>query len=446
MLATVLLLPASLSAQSSPVALTTRSNTAPPKIPIPSHVVSVSKQITVFAEDQGLAAALAAFADKIKARLLNKLLLRDQWRYPVVIAAHAQSRSAAAGEAVIRSSVYQVERSLKYQIDCVVPPPLNQEEFVRQMVQVLCSEIVNRAQASTQLAITPLWFSEGLTQNLLGDVRSIELDLVARARPAEQGSDLRRLQSIEQLPPPGIERELFTAKCKLLVRALAALHDGPRRAQRFLTGLQPEVPWREAFRAAYGDVLTDLDTAEAWWTEQLKWRAGPSPVNRLSAEETDGRLMKILKVEAIYRDPSSNREVVKQVPLAGLKSYMDKPGTIAMVQDRIQQIESLQRIAHQSYLPVLESYIEAFNHVLLNRFRLLNSTLRQAESLLQQTRQRNAEISASLDQLESQQVSRELLFLYRDYFQTFEEIKAIEKSRDSAIKAYLDRFQQEGAN
>lgn len=416
-----------------------------PTFKLPSHVVSVSRQFTVFAEDQGLAAGLAGFADKIKTRLLGKLLLRDDWRHPIVISVRAHTNTPARKASMIGSSVYQTGRSLKYQIECVIPPPVNQEQFVREVVQVLCAEIANRdlrlTEAETRIATVPLWFSEGLTQNLLGDVRAVELEIVRRALEQEGSAPLDAIFQVETLPRAGIEQELWKAKCKLLLRALGTLPNGPRRAQQFLVSLRPDKDWRDVFHEVYADVLPDVIAAENWWAEQLQVRAGPSPLNRLSAKETEARLMESITMEAVHVDPETKREVTRKVPLLEMRNYIDKPGTKEMLEGRIVQLENLQLSAHQAYLVPIGKYIEALNHVRLERFRLLPATLKEAESALQDARKLSSEISESLDRFEAEQMNRELLFLYRDYFQTFEEVQSIEQARESAIKEYLDKFQ-----
>jgi len=345
----------------------------------------------------------------------------------------------------ISSGVYETDRGLKYQIDCSIPPPLNQLEYLNELVRVLCTEIANRdtkvSKNGALIAVPPLWFTEGLTQNLLGEVRSVEIDLVRRALLADRGTSLHGILEVEQIPPPGIERELFKAKCKLLIRSLWNLPNGPLRGFTFLTSLQPGAGSQKAFFSTYSDVLPDIVTAENWWAEQLEARSSPSPVNRLSARETDERLVQILTMEAIHKDPKTGRETVRKVDLPELRKYIRDEGTKEMLKDRIVHLENLQLIAHQSYLPVVARYIEALNHIYLERFRKLEPSLRQAEALLTETRKLNSDIAASLDQLEAAQMNKDLLFLYRDYFQTFEEVKSIEQTRDTAIKDYLDRFQ-----
>jgi len=442
----LLLAPSATVGQTGSKSAQQQTNAPSPRIKLPAHVVSVSKQITVFAEDQGLAAGLATFADKVKARMLSKLQWKDTWRHPVVIV--VRTHTNVVPRASVHSDVFRTERGLKYQLTCNLPPPLKQEEFLRELVGLFCLEIANREHAaakSEKLAMPPLWFLEGLTQNLLGDVRSIELELVERAMQNDAGMKLEAILSVEQPPPDGIEREAFKAKCKFLFRALATLSGGPHRMQRFLASLRPEVSWRESFRASYGDILRDATAAETWWSNQLKVRAGPSPQNRLTAAETDEALTRILTIEAIHRDPSSKREVVKKIALLDLRRYMDKPGTVEMVEDRIRQLQRLQLTGHQSYLPVLAAYLEVFNHLRLGRFRMLRDALKDAERLWKQIRQQNSQITASLDRHEAAQLNRDLIFLYRDYFQTFEELKTIEQSRENAIKDYLDKFLANGS-
>ncbi|MSR65383.1 MAG: hypothetical protein EXS18_06340 [Verrucomicrobiae bacterium] len=419
------------------------SNIPPSKISSPTHVVSVSKQFTVFADDQGLAAGLASFADKVKGRLLNKLSMRDEWRAPVVVVVHTQTNQVARTGASIESSVYQFERRLKYQIFSTVPPPIDPEQFVRELVRVLCAEIANRdtPPSSVQLAEAPLWFTEGLTQNMLGDLRDIEVDLVERAMKAPQGAGLKTFVNAEQSPPKGIERELFKTKCKLFVRCLLALPDGMRRSQRFLRSLKPGVSWSDAFDASYRDAMSNSISPDDWWTSQLKQRSAPSARNRYTAQETDAKLTALFTMEAIHRDPKSGREVVRKVSWMELRNYLDEPGTQEMIEDRMGQLGNLQQVGHQSYAPVIGLYIEAFNHVRLDRFRRLGPTLKQADEALQRVRAQTRQITESLDKFEAQQMNRDLLFLYRDYFQTFDEIKAIEKTRDNSIKDYLDKFQ-----
>lgn len=445
-----LLLPIPVFGQTVTTSKIVSSNPPPLEIRVPPHVVSVSKQITVFSDDQGLAASLTAFGDKVKLRLLDKLALKDTWQFPVVIAIRTNTNAPTPADSQIQTSIFRIGRGLKYELDCNIPPPLSQEQFVRELVQLLCLEIANRQVKLTadtiQLAVPPLWFTEGLTQNLLGNVQSVELELLERDLEVEKAANLRALFKTEKLPPTGIERELFKAKCKMLIRGLNGLPDGARRVRRFLTSLQPGVSWNVMFSTQYQDVLPNDKAAEAWWTKQLKVRTGPSPQNRLSARESEEQLMTILTMEAVYNDPATGHEKTKQVTLLEMQPYLDKPGTNEMLLDRIHRLVSLQIVAHQSYVPVIRKYVEVLHYVRLDAFRKARPSLREADSMLAATRKQTTQIAASLDKMEAAQVNRDLLFLYRDYFQTFDEIKKIEQSRDNAIKNHLDRFQQSQTN
>lgn len=423
------------------------TNPAPPSAPLPVHVVSVSRQITVFADDQGLAAALAAYGDKVRSRVLGKLMLREPWRHPILIVVRADTNRPATAASAVASGAYQTPRMLKFQINCQIPPPVEQEQFARELVRVVCFEAANRGvklgDHTVKLATPPLWFTEGMLQSLMGEVRQLEIELVQRAVQSPQGAALRAILDREEPPPPGLERELFKAQCKILFRALTIVPDGPRRAQRFLLALGPDRDWREPFFEIFGDVVGNAVSSEQWWRAQLHLRSGPSPVNRLDAAETDAQLMKIITLEAIHKNPKTGKEESRIVPLNRLRGYLDEPGTREMVTDRIERLQQLQLVAHHSYLDVIAKHIEAFQHVQMDRFRKLNTTLREANDLLNQTRRRTDAIAKSLDRLEAQQMNRDLLFLYRDYFQTFHEVETIENTRDSSIKDYLDRFQPE---
>ena len=99
-------------------------------------------------------------------------------------------------------------------------------------------------------------------------------------------------------------------------------------------------------------------------------------------------------------------------------------------------LQALQGLAHQSYAPVLGLYLEAMNHVRLERFRKLHATLDKADALLAETRQRNARIAATLDKAEAEQVSRDLFFLFHDYFQTLDQVQLLRAMQVQRAQGY----------
>src|SRR5439155_17196786 len=147
------------------------------------------------------------------------------------------------------------EFHLKYQITCLVPPPIEEVELVTAVVEALCAETVNRKQPTFRgqsyiAPPIPAWLSHGLAQSIFGRPEFL-LDVARRSVDAGRPQNAADLLNVTGPPADPGERELFQANTWLFTDALLAQPDRSRKLQRFLAELAPTKSVSNPFASAH---------------------------------------------------------------------------------------------------------------------------------------------------------------------------------------------------
>src|ERR1041384_8080722 len=195
-----------------------------PNAPL-AHTVSVTGQFVAYAGDPALPPVVCVIAERVKSAWRDRLDITNQWPDQIVIVVR-QREATATNAPAIRAEMFQTEFHLKYQITCLVPPPIAEPELVNAVIETLCAETANRNQPSPRgrpyiAPPIPPWLSHGLAQSMVG--RPEFLLEVAR-RSVDAGRPLNAAELLNATAPPAepAERGLFQANAWLLTEALLA--------------------------------------------------------------------------------------------------------------------------------------------------------------------------------------------------------------------------------
>ena len=123
--------------------------------------VSASRQFAAYANNQLLPSALCVYAERVKHEWLRRMDLADNWRDPILLVVRNREPAQTSAPA-ISMAVFQTETHFKYQICCLIPPPLDESELLVGMVEALSSEWANREQRIVRARlyvapVMPLW-------------------------------------------------------------------------------------------------------------------------------------------------------------------------------------------------------------------------------------------------------------------------------------------------
>jgi hypothetical protein len=405
--------------------------------------VSASRQFVGYAADRLLPSTLCAYAERIKREWLRRMDLSDNWRDPIVL--FVQTRQPGQSDTPpVSMAVFQTDEHLEYRIRCVVPPPIDEDELSRTLVDALCLEWSSREQVPERgkpyhVPNIPLWLSEGLAASVAGHYEpllSVSKRSVTGGRPQQAGA----LLEVKTLPDGTMDRQLFRANSWMFVEGLLGLHNGPQKMRSFLSELGAEKVVSNAFWKVYQGDFANSVALEKWWSLELVGRASMSVAQDLSADDTERDLAAILGTKLSSTGGRRGMPGDIEIAVDDLWRYEGAPWLMNVLKLKIDRVGALRGVAHPLYLPVLDQYMEAL--VWLQRGSV--TRFRRALSRAQATRagadKKSHGITAYLNQAERVYAPEALTNGFRGYFQTLDQQEKLESERHSPISDYLDRF------
>lgn len=408
------------------------------------HSVSVSRQFVAYAPQPLMPPALCVAAEGVKRAWLARLNATDTWRDPIVLVVR-QRQAAEADAAAIALDVFRTDLHLKYQIRCLVPPPLDETSLFTAIVEMLCAEFANRSQpiprsGPYEPAPIPPWLVHGLTASIAGRP-DLMLSVARRSVLAGRPQTAAELLATTRLPTEPLARQLFQANSWLLTESLLALPSGPGKLRQFLIELGSQRSAERAFRTVYRDDFAEDVLLEKWWAVQLARRAAVVAAQSLSAEETTVQLDEILSTTLTRVSAKKGVTRATDVPVDKLWLHHEQPWAKDALTAKLVRLNALQSQAHPRYRAVIGEYIRAIQWLAdqkINRFR---RSLRKAEQSRAAADEQSHKISAYLDQAERRHDAAEgLATQFSGYFRTLDQFQAIQQQRRNPISDHLDRF------
>jgi hypothetical protein len=396
--------------------------------------VSASQQFIAYSTNPGFAAQLCAVAEKAKREWLRMFDLPDDWRDPVVLVVR-EREGAWTNAPAVRTRVLRTDKHLKYQIDCVVPPPVPGVELLAGLLEVLCAEYANRDQPTVAgtpyvAAPVPVWLAFGLTELWIGSPEEmLETMRVQRrsARPLTASS----LLAADRVPLDSPEREEFLASAWIFVEGLLALPRGTEKLVRLLQELGARKSVSGAFQAVYQPDFPSAEALEKWWNLCVANRSVSTVAQNLTGAETAQRLDAAL----VMRFPAGDGE--KALTLDQVWRQADQAWLRDILKTRLGELSVLRSVAHPLYMATIELEIQAISELLtgkFSRYRRSSAAARQAREAADKKCQ---SLIQYLDEVEARGKGTDAVQVY---FRIFEESETIRRVRVDPIRDYLDEF------
>jgi hypothetical protein len=322
---------------------------------------------------------LAVSCERVKAALLLRLGVSDQWRGKIAVRIRPARRNVPA--VVVTSNRYS--DGWIYGVD--VAEEVEPEEVLRGLVRVLLLEIANRYPGPCIVEL-PFWLVEGIARDLLtvegadlilqknplvGKVGQSwgQLQSSARSRLlVEQTLELRKLLvafpalTFDELCLPS-ERHLseqglphYRASAHLLVKELLRLPQGQQTIWNMLSLLPQALNWQTAFLRAYFTRFPTLLDAEKWWALSVVHFTGRDGAYAWSIPRTLERLGDALQIPVEVRRSPNEATQRSSVSLEEvLRSWGPSPQRTALlgILSRLRAVGS--SAAKQAY-PVVQGY------------------------------------------------------------------------------------------
>ena len=407
------------------------------------RATSASRQFTAFAPNSLLASVTCVFAERVKHEWLAQLDLADNWRDPIVIAVRERDPASPAQPA-LSVDAFQNEIHLKYQITCVLPPPLDEGSLTVALVGALCEEFSNRDQRTSRTtayerAMIPPWLAWGLAASIRDRDASF-LGVLRHSVEAGRPATATELLARTPAPTDPAEQELFRADAWVLTKGLLSLPSGAQKMQRFLVALGETKSASNAFTASFGADFPGPVAMEKWWSlQQAVCSAATAPGN-LSVEETARRLDELLPTALVENEETKNAEVRTQLPFDQLWRYYDKPWMPEVLRAKVNSLEMLRSQTHPLYRSVIDGYIRASILLMEEKLGQHRRAVAAADRARAAVERKGRQITAYLDREERIHSPDDFHDWLAGYFQTLNQIEALDENRHNPISDYLDQF------
>jgi len=322
-------------------------------------------------------AQATVICERIKEAVLREFGLKDQWRGKVLILLRPASQTD--GQVHLQSTRYH--DGWQYRIE--MPDQVETNRLVRAIAQTVLQEISNR-QSPDRSAEIPLWLSEGITALLLDTHPTsfllnlnTQISFTARhpdaLRVARQRLNRDTALSFSDLNLPtegqlhGAAWETYRRSAQVFVASLLNLSGGRLAMQDLLQRLpnylNPQLAFLQSFAAHFQSPL-DI---EKWWSIRLVNFTGRDQHSRWNAADVLQRLDEILVAPVELRNATNALPQRGELPLQRLFSQMDFLQQRPLVQQKMQQLQTLQWNAPTELARLIADYHAALAAYLQRR-------------------------------------------------------------------------------
>ena len=405
--------------------------------------ISASRQFAAYANDRVLPSALCVYAERVKREWLRRLDIADQWRDPILIVVRSREPLQKNAPPILFRT-FQTETHLKYQIYCLMPPPLDESELMTAMVEALCAEWANRAQPTGRgqaymVPVMPLWLVQGLASEIQGR-NDLLLAVARRSIAAGRPQTASDLLDTKRLPSDPAERVLFQANAWMFTESLLVLPDGPQKLRRFLWELGAQKSASNAFWTVYRQHFPQDNALEKWWSLQQVGRTAVAVAENLTAQDTAQQLDEILLTKLGATGGRRGMPGDVEITVDHLWHYTDEPWLQDVLKLKIDRLGALRSRANPFYQPAIDQYLEAVNWLAQRNITRFRRAMAKAASAQAAAGKRSQATTAYLDQAERTYAPEELSKIFTGYFHTLDQSQSLNQQRHSPISDYLDKF------
>jgi hypothetical protein len=264
----------------------------------------------------------------------------------------------------------------------MVPEDIGWDRLVRGLTEVVLVERANRANASEECTLVPLWLTTGLNRLLLGEFgrdlvtesgtwinRSERRpDLLRDVRAALDGREPMTFTELGLASPADLQDPAryawFEASAALFTHELIREDSGRAAVADFIRFLPDALNWQTSFLRAYRNRFSTLLDVEKWWAVASTETLATDHRQHWPRDRVLARLAEVFVETADIR-PETNQPAVRQtVPLRDLIVEWDFNSQREVVQRKVSQLRALKLRSPADLAPlvgdstqVLEQYL-----------------------------------------------------------------------------------------
>ena len=407
-------------------------NAAPP----PERSVSSSRQFVVYGPDARLRGAICDLAERSKRDALHLLGGRDEWQTPIVIQAQAPEFNRP-GAPVAQLQVNQTGAGLKFQLELRIPAEVDVLEVERELLRAVLIEMMYRSQPDVSPGTPYVEPPDWLLQGILALAPERDATPLRQALATAAGGEMLTLANFLQqnyllLDSPS--RNMYEAYSAALVSLLIENPEGRARLARFVADLDQASNDPLADLTAHFPALgANAEQIEKNWRGSVARLAGSERYHMLNCEETERRLVEILRVKV----PSANQTT--DYTLDEFPQFRRNPAAAAELRRLTTDLLLLSGRANPLYHPILLEY-QRIVAQLLRRKAPKPQRLAELRAMREDLSRR---MSAIADYLNWFEATQPLVASgsFREYLRAAEEALEPAPRRRDPISVYLDALE-----
>jgi len=296
---------------------------------------------------------LAVTAERTKRALEQLLEVEDPWKGTV----HLQIQNVPAMSQPLAVQTRSFRDGWQFAVS--VPETVEWERLVRALVEVSLLERANRANASPDAALVPLWFTTGLHELLMaGSGRDLVTESGTLINRSERRPDPLRLIRADlagrepmafgefslldrgDLADPERFRQ-YQASVALFMNEWLQEAGGRAAAAEFLRRLPENLNWQTTFLQVNGARFPRLLDVEKWWAVASVEALAIDGSQRWPRERVLERLAEILTETADVRADTNSPAVRQTLPLRELIVTWDFESQRELLVRKVSQLRAL---------------------------------------------------------------------------------------------------------
>lgn len=350
-----------------------------------------SKQIAVFGGTRQQRSDLVRRAEDLKAALLRKLQIADNWKSPVLLVLAPGDGFRLRQPPVFVQAFNSGDAGKKVQVD-IVPSALSDRAALdAALLRALLLELALRKQTfvGNRFVEAPGWMAAAMSAALKGTdpaeaSRVYSALLEAKGMPA-----LDKFLSENPVSLRGRARDLYDAQALALFESLAEQPGGRDKILQNLTLADPAKDPVDRFGQTWPEYVSDPSRLARVWALGVARLSSPGKIEFLSARETSEKLGGVLRRLAKSDEAGTPSEAVLELGTT--------PEGRFLLEKAAGELQTLGFRAHPLYAALVQEYRAMFEGLSRKKRRGFAGKFNEAEELRIALDARSAEITEFMD-------------------------------------------------
>jgi len=408
----------------------------------PHKSVSSSQQFTIYCDDLPMRLQISSFCETTKSGILGVLMQKlDNWKIPIVINIFRPD-ATTPGQPLTQIGLYDVEGGTrKIEVNVTLRGELGDLHFQQLIVRAILTEMEYRDKPDWKEGVPaiepPSWLVEGFSTYLRNRNTDMDVDVY---KTLLKNSELPTLEAFLTETTDGMNAsslKLYQAYSYGFFYLLATGPDGPQALAAYIHDLPlGKDTLSEDLVKHFPALGGSTDSLEKWWMLSMAHIAASDRFKGLSLEETDQRLLALLK----FKLPAGKNGETKEFAIEDFKQFIKDPQAQPVIADAGTKLEVFAAEANPLFRPIIGDYLVVIKELQSGKTRHTADELKNIAKYREMILTRMDQIADYLNWFEATQMENRS-DSFKDYLKAAKELTTEEPKRNDAISRYLDSLE-----